>query len=675
MKLKSSIKPQANARAQFQPSTYNEANRTVDIIFATETLDVQRYDWANGRYFIEQLVCNADNVRMKRAENGIPVLDNHDRYSGIKGALGVVENMRFENGVGKATMRFSKRAEVDPVIQDVRDGILNFTSVGYNVYRYEIQPFKDNETPIYRAVDWEPTEVSLVLVAADPDSVIRSQAGKDEITVEVTDLNVRTANPTPTITTPNNQNMYKERALAVGLPETATLQEIEAAERKKAEAEKELARVATEKERTRVKDITEAIRKAKLKPEVAEALTTAYVDGGKSVDEARVAIIDEIAKGDTQIHSQARVTGEGEAEKTRKGMIASLAIRAGDVKDITDEEKALANPFRGMTLLDLAKDCLERANVDIKGMDKMEIVKRSITSSTSDFPVLLEGTNRRVLLAAYKNTPDTWRQFCSIGSVGDFREYKRLRMGSFTRLDALGENSEYKNKKITDADFEKVSAGTFGNIINISRQMIINDDLNSFVRLTKMLGRAAARSIEQDVYALLAQNSGNGPLLQDGVALFNAAHNNLLTSGAAPSVDQFDAMRVAMAKQQDKDSNEYLDIRPSIWLGPLGLDGTAKVVNGSQYDPDASNKLQRPNKVNGLFSNIVGTPRLSGTPYYAFADPNEEPVLEVSFLDGNQNPLLESEEPFNVDGIQWKVRLDYGVGAVGFRGAIKNPGA
>lgn len=673
MKLRAKLKENCYVRAQVESNSYNEDKRTVDVVFATETKDVKRYDWNNGRIFIEQLVLTTDAVRMKRLDNGAPVLDNHDRYTGTKGVLGVVENARIENGVGKATLRFSKRPEVDGTIQDIRDGILNFVSVGYTVHKYEIQPYKDGETPIYRAVDWEPTEISIAVVAADADSVIRSQKENNESEVELTG-DVRTKEENLPINNLNNTNMLlKERALAVGLPETATEAEVVAAENKKrADEAAELTRVATETERTRVKTITEEVRKAKLKPEFA----TPFIESGKTIDEVRAAIIDEIAKTDAGIQGNVRVTGEGETEKTRKAIIAGLGLRAGlKESEFSDEEKELSKTYRSLSLLDLAKDALTRAGVDVKGMDKMEIAKRAITNSTSDFPILLEGTNRRVLLAAYRTAPDTWRQFCSIGSVGDFREYKRLRMGSFTRLDALGEGAEYKNKKITDADYEKVSATTFGNIINVSRQMIINDDLQAFARLTTMLGRAAARSIEEDVYALLALNSGNGPTMVDGNPLFHSTHGNLLTSGGVPSVTEFDAMRVKMAQQKDKDSNEYLDIRPAIWLGPLGLDGTAKVVNGSQYDPDASNKLQRPNKVNGLFSNIVGTPRLTGTPYYAFANPSDEAVIEVSFLDGNQNPVLESDEVFNIDGVQWKVRMDYGVGAVGFRGAIKNPGA
>lgn len=52
----------------------------------------------------------------------------------------------------------------------------------------------------------------------------------------------------------------------------------------------------------------------------------------------------------------------------------------------------------------------------------------------------------------------------------------------------------------------------------------------------------------------------------------------------------------------------------------------------------------------------------------------EAPALEVAFLDGNQAPYLELQNGFSVDGSQWKVRLDYGVAAVDWRGAVTNAG-
>jgi hypothetical protein len=71
----------------------------------------------------------------------------------------------------------------------------------------------------------------------------------------------------------------------------------------------------------------------------------------------------------------------------------------------------------------------------------------------------------------------------------------------------------------------------------------------------------------------------------------------------------------------------------------------------------------------------VDTPRLSGTRRYLFADPNIAPVLEVAFLNGVQTPYMESEETFDVDGMRWKIRHDYGVAAIDWQGAVTNAGA
>src|SRR5581483_1863423 len=97
------------------------------------------------------------------------------------------------------------------------------------------------------------------------------------------------------------------------------------------------------------------------------------------------------------------------------------------------------------------------------------------------------------------------------------------------------ENGEFKNKAIQDAEKATITASTKGNIINVSRQMIVNDDLNAFSRLPMMLGRAAALSIETDVYALLGQNSGLGPTQSDTHPLFYDATRSNVSTGAALS--------------------------------------------------------------------------------------------------------------------------------------------
>lgn len=76
-----------------------------------------------------------------------------------------------------------------------------------------------------------------------------------------------------------------------------------------------------------------------------------------------------------------------------------------------------------------------------------------------------------------------------------------------------------------------------------------------------------------------------------------------------------------------------------------------------------------------MFSDVIDTPRLTGNAYWMFANPSENPVVEVSFLNGVQTPFMEMQEGFSVDGTKWKIRLDYGVGAVDYRGVVRSAGA
>ena len=368
------------------------------------------------------------------------------------------------------------------------------------------------------------------------------------------------------------------------------------------------------------------------------------------------------------------ITVADESDKRRLAVVDSLMVRAGSATAEQKKNVQAYNPFRGHTLLDIARASLQAAGIKTDGMDKMQIVGSAFTQGTSDFPILLENTMHKTLQQAYALAADTWTRFCARGTVSDFRAHKRYRVGSLGNLDAKNELGEFKTKAIPDGEKASITAGTKGNIITLSREAIINDDLAAFVGLAAMLGRAAKRTVEADVYATLALNSGLGPTLGDGYSLFHANHNNI-TTAAALSMAAIDLDSVAMASQKDVSSNDILDLTPQVLLVPKTLGGTAKSINMAEYDPDTANKLQKPNVVRGLFNDIVDTARLSGTRRYLFASPSEAPVLEVAFLDGNDTPYLELEQGFTVDGSRWKVRLDYGIAGVDYRGAITNAGA
>ncbi len=411
---------------------------------------------------------------------------------------------------------------------------------------------------------------------------------------------------------------------------------------------------------------------------IAALQVEVLADPSLPLDTIQARLLAEMGKGAEPANpsgSHPRIqTVEDEADKIKAAATNALMVRAGVTKDAAVLASMSANPYRGATLLDLARASLARAGIKTDGMSKMDIVAASFTQGTSDFPVLLENTMHKTLQAAYARAALTWNRFCDTGSVSDFRANNRYRTGSFGSLDAVNELGEYVNKSIPDGEKGSITASTKGNIINLSRQAIVNDDLGAFVGLSAMLGRAAARTVEADVYALLALNSGLGPTMSDTKTLFHADHGNI-TTGAAISMAAIDADRVAMASQRDVSGNDYLDLRPEVLLVPIGLGGTARSINDALYDPDTANKLQKPNVVNGLFRDIVDTPRLSGTRRYLFADAMEAPVIEVAFLDGAQEPFLEVQNGFDVDGARYKVRLDYGVAAVDYRGAVTNAGA
>ena len=130
-----------------------------------------------------------------------------------------------------------------------------------------------------------------------------------------------------------------------------------------------------------------------------------------------------------------------------------------------------------------------------------------------------------------------------------------------------------------------------------------------------------------------------------------------------------------MRLQKDVDGNDYLNILPKYILGPVALEDTLNVLMRSETDPAQANS-RKPNAVRNA-AQVITDPRLdavSAKSWYLLADQNDAPTVEVAFLDGVDTPYLESQQGFTVDGIQWKVRLDYGVAATDFRGALKNAG-
>ena len=166
--------PQQIRAAQLDASTFNEKDNTVEVIF-TSGASVKRYDRAGA--YMEDLLTGAENVRLDRLNLGAPFLDTHDSFdlSRVLGSV-VPGTARMENGFGYATIKLTRRPDAAGIVQDIRDGVIKNTSVGYRYHKVEEADSGDVRT--VRVVDWEPLEISAVPIPADALSQIRNDGDR-----------------------------------------------------------------------------------------------------------------------------------------------------------------------------------------------------------------------------------------------------------------------------------------------------------------------------------------------------------------------------------------------------------------------------------------------------------------------------------------------------------------
>jgi hypothetical protein len=304
-------------------------------------------------------------------------------------------------------------------------------------------------------------------------------------------------------------------------------------------------------------------------------------------------------------------------------------------------------------------------------MDRMDVVAAAFTTSSSDFPLLLGNTASKALKKGYDESPEVFPTFTRPVTLTDFKPSSLAGLGRFSSLDLIEEGGAYKYGKFSDMG-SSLKLATYGKMFAITRQAIINDDLNALSDVPRKMGQAAKRTVGDAVFAILTGN----PTLSDGVALFHASHNNLVAAGSTISTATVDGLRVLMATQKDADGR-VVRVPLRYLVVPVGLGGTARAVLESQFEVGGNKNLTTPNVVRNSFE-VVEDPRLdaaSATAWYGVADPNLFDGIVVGYLDGKQEPYLEAKDGWSVDGTEWKVRIDAAAAVADPIGLSKNPGA
>ena len=522
---------------------------------------------------------------------------------------------------------------------------------------------EDDKLPTYRAVDWEPLELSLVPIGFDDGAKIRSaQTAADYKGQRFnTIFEVREA----------QQPLDQPAAVANTTEENPMIEE------EKRAAEELIRREAADAERKRSLTIRQMAKKVGLGEDVAEDL----VARGVSIADASIALIDKAAEkqGKDQPetrNSQATVVGgldQSVITAKREAMQNALLNRCNPTIALIEG----AREFRGMRLLDLARECVETVGGNARGMLPQEVARAALgcdrtamraagMQTTSDFPILLGGGVTRTLRDAYAQAPQTWRPLGQMTTVPDFRATTRAALGDISALEEVKEHGEYKYGKLEE-EGAPIRVTKFGKIIAITWEAVINDDLGALTRIPRAYGLAAAETESNLVWNLILSN----PNFTDGTAIFVAGHGNLAASGGAINTTTLGAARAAMRKQKSK-AGAFLNVEPRYLVVGPDKELEAFQFTSSQYVP-AKNSDINDGRNTSLVVIVDG--RITGNQWYLFTEAGLIDTFEYAYLEGEPGVFTETREGFEVDGMEIKARLVFGAAWIDYRGAYKNPGA
>ena len=604
-------------------------SRTVELSFSSET--------PYGRWFGDEILCHDEEcINLERFNNGLgTVLFNHDRDA----VVGHIEKVWLEDNRGKALVRFDTDEQSEAIFQKVQSGTLQGASVGYAINRYEVLEDEDTKStngrfngPAYVVTDWEPLEISIVSVPADPTVGVGRSAEEIHTSIDTQEDNTR---------------MDQEKNLEV--------QEVKSAPVETGLTQADLQK-AMEQERKRISEITAMFRDFDVES-ADEAIVL-----GKSVEEAREMVMDQLRARNKGVSV---TMGEAESDKFRAAAQDAVLMAAGI--PVADAAPG-AQELRGYSMVEMARESLRReSGSTVNFGDNMELARAAI-NSTSTFPAIMSNLANKSVMVGFNEAETTYQVWAGKGSNRDFKEAARVALSEAGTLELVPEGGQFKQDSFGEAS-ARTKVATYGKLFSLTRQAIINDDLGLFSKIATKYGSAAKRLVNKMVYAQLTGNVK----MQDNVALFDAKHGNVAGTGEALSVKAIAKAITAMRRQKGITGEATLNITPKYLVVPPELEMTAyQIVNSTAAVDGVNSGVANPYK--GRFIVVADAELTDPDAWYLVADATQHDTIEVTYLNGVETPRLETRQGFDVDGIEYKVAFDCGVSALDFRGVFKNAG-
>lgn len=395
-------------------------------------------------------------------------------------------------------------------------------------------------------------------------------------------------------------------------------------------------------------------------------------------------------------------------DKHRAALQSALLVRSYDLRGYGLADKQLPvdkratgwEQFRHAPLLEIARECLvadgynyrelsglSRQNLAIAALGwphKVGLRGMGAYHTTGSLAYLTLDAINKNLTAGYTEAPSTWRgPMRQAASVPDFKQKHVIKMGAIGNLPIWQDNKAPIEAAVAN-EKESYAVEARAETIGFSWQLFVNDDMDALSRSPSLLGAAAARTVNAVAWA---QVTGN-PTLSDGQALFlenatgNRKRSNLTTGSASPSNTTIGAMRAKMRKMrglntpEGNESQDILNIQPVYLVGPASLEEIILKQVNSGADPASGGNSNVYNSSRVLMPVIE--PLLddaSTTAWYLFASPSQVDTVEVTFLQGQETPVINDY----VDEATWSRKVtvvqSFAAKAIDHRGVQKHAGA
>jgi len=619
--------PRQTRAAEIRPASWEEETHSVEVVVSTGAV-VRRYGWL-GDQWDEQLEISEKAIRLGRMESGAPALNVHRSWD-LGDVIGVVMpgTIRVEDSKLIARIQLSRRPEVAGIVQDIRDGIIRNVSVGYDYHVIEEQKRKgEGKVPLFIARDWEPLEVSFVPIGADAGAGVRTRAADTHHTcavIRAEDDHVPTKNEPqkPEDKQPDNAADPVAERKAGALAQIKRGQDLRAA--------------------------------GKVCGILADDVQAAIDNPAQSVEEIRAAWVQRAAdaqKGTETSNRSSTDMGKTDGEKKDEALTAALLHRIRPDKYPLPNDEVVRD-LRRAHLLDIVRGRLERQpgrSRQARSLSRDEVAVEGLRAmTTDDFPYLLANVSNKVLLDMHQEAHSPWKEFATRKDRPDLKEFTLLQRSNAPSLKRVLEHGEIKRGRYFERK-EKGKLQTAGIGLELTRELLINDDLDAFADDLLGLMNAVIRYEDDTAVGLVLSNP---VMTTDNKALIHADHGNLNTDVGEPSYARLEGADDMLGSQTGM-TGEPLNLSTAFvfaskkrartaWKELYGL-MVPTLASNARADDMAKIKVLSDNRLKTseeAFFNIAHPSQIKGL-FYGYLEEQQAPKTVVTTTAGFLGVILE----------------------------------